>query len=161
MRREMWSAYERQWLRKQATQRRYERIFKDNGGIDHHASVVADLLVESGEFPSRQQALRHLLMTARGAAHLQRLRTSKKGTPDMVDTSAVKISKGIADSGKSWLSEHELTEKIFAFAQHDRRAGESEQQAFARHFNAGDAQGLVFRKAVQIARTGTYHPFPR
>ena len=158
-RQEIWQQYERERLRKQAIERRYERIFKGDGGVDHHASVAADLLVESGEYPSRREALRHLLMTARGDARLQTLRTSKKGTATMNTT--VKIAKGIAESGKSWLTETELTEKIFDHAQLDRRDNESPHQAFARHFNASDEQGLIFRKAVQIARTGSFHPFPR
>jgi hypothetical protein len=64
-------------------------------------------------------------------------------------------------SAWSWLTEAELTEKIFAFAQHDRRVDETPEQAFARHYSSNDEQGLAFRKAVQISRTGSYHPFPR
>jgi hypothetical protein len=87
-------------------------------------------------------------------------RIFKKGTASM-DTTVVKIAKGIAETGEAWLSEAELTEKIFNFAQHDRRVDETPEQAFARHFNASDEQGLIFRKAVQVAKTGSLHPFPR
>ena len=72
-----------------------------------------------------------------------------------------KVAKNIAETGVSWLTEQQLTEKIFEHAQRDRRSGETPEQAFARHFNAGDEQGLALRKAVQVARVGTYHPFPR
>ena len=153
-RRDMWQQYEREWLRKQATERRYEHIFKGNDA-GHHASVAADLLVESGEFPSRQEALRHLLTTAHGAAHLQCLRTSKKGT---AMDATIKIAKGIAETGRSWLTEEELTEKIFAHAQLDRRANESPHQAFARHFSANDEQGRAFRKAVAVAKSADVRP---
>ena len=72
-----------------------------------------------------------------------------------------KVAKNIAETGMSWLTEQQLTEKIFEHAQRDRRSGETPEQAFARHFNARDEQGLALRKAVQVVRTGTYHPFPR
>jgi hypothetical protein len=72
-----------------------------------------------------------------------------------------KVAKNIAETGVSWLTEQQLTEKIFEHAQRDRRSGETPEQAFARHFNASDEQGLALRKAVQIARVGTYHPFSR
>jgi hypothetical protein len=72
-----------------------------------------------------------------------------------------KVAKNIAETGMSWLTEQQLTEKIFEHAQRDRRSGETPEQAFARHFNARDEQGLALRKAVQVARVGTYHPFPR
>src|SRR5262249_4950829 len=51
-----------------------------DGGNDHHASKVADLLVESGKHPDRQSALDHLLHTAQGAAMLRRLHKSEDTT---------------------------------------------------------------------------------
>src|SRR5262249_51753718 len=53
---------------------------KLDGGNDHHASKVADLLVESGKHPDRQSALDHLLHTAQGAAMLRRLHKSEDTT---------------------------------------------------------------------------------
>jgi hypothetical protein len=72
-----------------------------------------------------------------------------------------KVAKSIAETGTSWLTEQQLTEKIFEHAQTDRRSGETPEQAFARHFAADDEQGRTFRKAVQSARAGSHHPFPR
>jgi hypothetical protein len=72
-----------------------------------------------------------------------------------------RVAKSIAETGTSWLTETELTEKIFDHAQRDRRSGETPEQAFARHFTAADEQGRILRKAVQSARTGSFHPFPR
>jgi hypothetical protein len=40
---------------------------------DHHASTVADLLVEAGSFPHRAAALQHLLHKPTGHALLQRM----------------------------------------------------------------------------------------
>ena len=129
------------------------------------AKVLADLLVEAsstdGEV-SREDALRWLLHSKEGSALIARLaqagKHQTKGTP--MDAT-LKIAKGIAETGESWLTEAELTEKIFAFAQHDRRAGETPEQAFARHFTGSNEQGQIFRKAVQVAKTGSLHPFPR
>jgi hypothetical protein len=78
-----------------------------------------------------------------------------KGTASM---DATVIAKGIAETGRSWLTEEELTEKIFAHAQLDRRANESPHQAFARHFSANDEQGRAFRKAVAVAKSADVRP---
>jgi len=42
-RRDMWQQYEREWLRKQAIERRYEHIFKGNDA-GHHALPICLLL---------------------------------------------------------------------------------------------------------------------
>jgi hypothetical protein len=44
---------------------------------DHHASQVADMVVESGLFPDRASAFQYLMHSPHGAALLHRLRTSK------------------------------------------------------------------------------------
>jgi hypothetical protein len=82
--------------------------------------------------------------------------THKKGTASMDAT--VKIAKGIAETGASWLTEVQLTEKIFEYAQLDRRANESPHQAFARVFGANTPEGVLFRKAVAVAKTGDVRP---
>jgi hypothetical protein len=50
---------------------------------DHHASTVADLLVEAGSFPHRAAALQHLLHKPSGqallVAHTQGGRSNRKG----------------------------------------------------------------------------------
>ena len=70
----------------------------------------------------------------------------------------VKIAKGIAETGASWLTEVQLTEKIFEYAQLDRRANESPHQAFARVFGANTPEGVLFRKAVAVAKTADMRP---
>ena len=77
-----------------------------------------------------------------------------------MDNSApvMKIAKAIADSGRSFITEHELTEKIFEYAQHDRRPNESEAQAFARHFAGPSPEALMFRKAVAVAKSAAARP---
>jgi hypothetical protein len=91
---------------------------------------------------------------------MARERRNDERTADMVFP-IHKVAKNIAETGTSWLTETELTEKIFDHAQTDRRNGETPEQAFARHFAANDERGQAFRKAVQVARVGSFHPFPR
>jgi hypothetical protein len=50
------------------------------GASDHHASKVADLLVEAGSFPHRAAALQHLLHKPSGQALLQRMHKAAEQT---------------------------------------------------------------------------------
>jgi len=70
----------------------------------------------------------------------------------------VTIAKAFADSGKAFMSESELTEKIFEYAQLDRPANESPHQAFARVFEASGPEGLAFRKAIAVCKTAPMQP---
>jgi hypothetical protein len=155
-------------------QQRFEKIFKadaqpndddngDNGEANHVVSEIADLVVEAGGGKvSREAAMHWLLNTAGGRALLVHLKSAtNKGTAAMSTFPIHKVARNIAETGVSWLTEQQLTEKIFEHAQRDRRSNETPQQAFARCFSADDEHGRTFRKAVQNARTGTYHPFPR
>jgi hypothetical protein len=82
-----------------------------------------------------------------------------KGTAPMDSTPAVvKIAKAFADSGRSFMTESELTEKIFEYAQLDRRANESPHQAFARTFAANTPEGVLFRKAVNVCKAAAMRP---
>src|ERR1700730_4413687 len=64
----------------------------DNGDIekqaDHHASTVADLLVEAGSFPHRAAALHHVLHKPSGQALLSRMSkaVTHKAKDDPMDT---------------------------------------------------------------------------
>ena len=55
-------------------------------------------------------------------------------------------------------TEHELTAEIQKLANKHRQPGETAVAAFNRIYNAPDDDGLVLRKAVQIAK-GIAHPF--
>jgi hypothetical protein len=50
------------------------------GASDHHASTVADLLVESGKYPHRAAALDHLLNSPHGNALLARMHKAAEQT---------------------------------------------------------------------------------
>jgi len=73
---------------------------EDIGKVEHHASTVADLLVEAGSFPHRTAALHHLLRKPSGQALLSRLRkaakTEKKEQPMKSLTSILKDNGPIA-----------------------------------------------------------------
>jgi hypothetical protein len=88
----------------------------------HHASTVADLLVESGRFPHRTAALDHLLNSSRGSALLARLhkaadQTGKETSMDKTEMfrdiakagGIVAVAKAIIDENRNYgISEHEF-----------------------------------------------------
>jgi hypothetical protein len=66
----------------------------DGGGAgDHHASKVADLLVEAGSHPDRASALSHLLHSPQGQALLARMH--KKDDPPMTSTSHTEFVQSV------------------------------------------------------------------
>src|ERR1700730_15180769 len=82
---------------------------------DHHASTVADLLVESGRFPHRTAALDHLLNSPHGNALLARLhkaadQTGKELSMDKIEPlrdvvkqrGIVAVAKSIVDENRSY-----------------------------------------------------------
>jgi hypothetical protein len=90
---------------------------------NHHASQVADLLVESGKYPHRAAALDHLLHSSRGQALLSRMH--KKDDPPMTSTSThaefvrdvvkqygiVALAKSMVKDQKAYgLDEHAFTQ---------------------------------------------------
>jgi hypothetical protein len=117
----------------------------DDGDIekqaDHHASTVADLLVEAGSFPHRAAALQHLLHKPTGQALLQRMHKTEKELPmdkieplrDVVkQRGIVAVAKSIVDENRSYgITEHEFVELAteYAKAQHPELSG---SQAFAK-----------------------------
>jgi hypothetical protein len=164
---ERWRRHERDWLRKLAVARRFERVFKadandedetdddetndgdDDGDRRHLVDQLADLIAEGGAADgeiSRRDALRWLLHTERGQALVARTKRTTMTTP------VLKIAKALADAGRSFVTEHDLTKMIEQHALRDRRDGETPEQAFARVFAADDAEGRLFRKAIAICK---------
>jgi hypothetical protein len=150
------SVYETDWYREQARiakrqnlehAAKFDRSFKaDAGGnaSDHHASKVADLLVEAGSFPHRAAALQHLLHKPSGQALLQRMhkadQTGKESSMDKTFRDVVKrhgivaVAKSIVDERRSYgLSEHEFVALAteHAKAQHPEL---TDAQAFAKMY---------------------------
>jgi hypothetical protein len=97
----------------------------DNVGklADHHASIVADLLVEAGSFPHRAAALRHLLHKPSGQALLARMHKAEAHTGKDHSTmdrttelraivkagGYIAVAKAIIDENRSYgISEHEF-----------------------------------------------------
>jgi hypothetical protein len=64
----------------------------------------------------------------------------------------VTISKAMVEQGRPLLSEHALAKAIGDYAHLSRGPSETPEQSFSRVFTANDAQGLMFRKAVEIAK---------
>jgi hypothetical protein len=156
---ERWRRHERDWLRKLAVARRFERIFKadandedetnnDDDGDRHLVDQLADLIAEGNGKITRQDALRWLLHTDRG----QSLVARTKRTTTMTTAPVLKIAKALADAGRSFVTERDLTKMIEEYALRDRRDGETPEQAFARVFAADDAEGRLLRKAVAVAK---------
>ena len=100
--------------------------------VDHHASTVADLLVESGRFPHRTAALDHLLNSPHGNALLARLHKAaeqtEKETPSMSHSEFVQsvvkqygivaLAKSMVQDQKSYgLDEHTFTNLATEHAQ--------------------------------------------
>ena len=86
------------------------------------------------------------------------MRTHKRMTPMDTTAPVVKIAKAFADSGRSFMTETELTEKIFEYAQASRLPNESPHQAFARVFAGNTPEAVVFRKAVAVCKTADVRP---
>jgi hypothetical protein len=112
---------------------------------DHHASTVANLLVEAGSFSHRAAALQHLLHKPAGQALLQRMskaaeQTAKESNMDKIETvrdvvkrhGIVAVAKSIIDENRSYgITEHEFVELATEHAKsaHPELSG---PQAFAK-----------------------------
>jgi hypothetical protein len=131
--------------------------------VDHHASVVANLLVESGRFPDRPAALHHLLHKPGGQALLARLhkaaKTEKESNMDTIH--AIMKSGGIAATcacivakGETSISEHDLVAAATAVAS-ERHPGLSPSQAFSKIYSAATDEARVLRDAINVAKATT------
>jgi hypothetical protein len=95
--------------------------------VDHHASTIANLLVEAGSFPHRAAALHHVLHSATGQALLARMRKAadqpaKESTMStdslesiLKDFGPVRLCKTIVERQRSPVGEHEL---VMSLSQH-------------------------------------------
>jgi len=165
--------FQENWNKAFADDAADETVSADN---DHHASKVADLLVESGKHPDRQAALDHLLHTAQGAAMLRRLSKSEDSTTmttpqdklrDLAKRAGpVAIAKVILDDDNGYgISEHEMTELVTAYAKQEKPQI-SEAQAFVKVFTDPSEAGVTLRKAFNVIKAaapaeGTTYPFPK
>jgi hypothetical protein len=122
---------------------------------DHHASKVADLLVEAGSHPDRASALSHLLHSPHGQALLARMH--KKDDPPMDTVHSIMKSGGISatcaaivSKGSTTISEYELVAAVGKVA-HERWPELSEAQAFSRVYS-DPTEGRVLRSAINVAK---------
>jgi hypothetical protein len=117
----------------------------DDGGVSnyHHASKVADLLVEAGSHPDRAAALHHLLHKPSGQALLARMhkaaeteKESSMSTSEHLDAimkrfGPVQFAKHIVETGRSPVGEHELVAALTKAAS-EQHPELSSAQAFAK-----------------------------
>jgi hypothetical protein len=115
----------------------------------HHASTVADLLVEAGSFPHRAAALQHLLHKPSGQALLTRMskaadQTAKETSMDKIETVRDVVKRhGIVAVAKSIVSEN----RSYGITEHEFVALATEH-AKAQHPDLTDA--AAFAKLYQI-----------
>jgi hypothetical protein len=140
-----------------------DEIDRDDGGgsgggsaSDHHASKVADLLVEAGSHPSRASALGYLLHNSHGQALLARMH--KKESPMQDTVFSIMKSGGIAATcaaivakGSTSISEHELVDAVTKVAA-ERHPELSPAQAFAKVYTAPTDEARVLQKAIDVAK---------
>jgi hypothetical protein len=141
-----------------------DRKRNDGGGgtSDHHASKVADLLVEAGSFPHRTAALQHLLHKPSGQALLSRMSKAadqtEKETPSMSHSEFVQsvvkqygivaLAKSMVQDQKSYgLDEHQFTQLATGHAQR-LYPNDRPDVAFSKLYQGEES----VRRACQIAK---------
>jgi ribosomal protein L20A (L18A) len=129
----------------------------DGGGAsDHHASKVADLLVEAGTHPDRSAALSYLLHSPHGAALLSRL--SKRNPPmdtvyDIMKAGSIAgFCAAVVAKGRTSISQDDLVSAVGKIARELRWPELSEAQAFAKVYSDQGAEGRVLRSAINVAK---------
>jgi hypothetical protein len=143
------------------------RDLADGGGgaSDHHASKVADLLVEAGSHPDRASALQHLLHKPAGQALLQRMhkaadQTAKETPMGKTETlraiakagGIIAVAKAIIDENRSYgITEHEFVELIGESAQAEFPSL-SKAQAFSKLYTEQSERGRTLQKSVAICK---------
>jgi hypothetical protein len=141
-----------------------DEIDRDDGGnaSDHHASKVADLLVEAGSFPHRAAALQHLLHKPSGQALLHRMHKAaeqtEKETPSMSHSEFVQsvvkqygivaLSKSMVQDQKSYGLDEPTFTKIAT--EHAQRIYPNDRPdvAFSKLYQGEES----VRRACQIAK---------
>ena len=134
------------------------------GASDHHASKVADLLVEAKSFPDRAAALQHLLHKPSGQALLSRMhkaaeqtgketnmRTSESLEGIMKSAGIGATCAGIVAKGATTISQDDLVSAVSKVA-HERWPELSEAQAFSKVYSDPGAEGRVVRDAINVAK---------
>jgi hypothetical protein len=134
----------------------------DGGASDHHASKVADLLVEAGSFPHRAAALQHLLHKPSGQALLARMHKAAEQTAKETPMTShsefvqsvvkqygiVALAKSMVQDQKSYgLDEYQFTQLA---TEHAQRVYPNDRpdSAFSKLYESEES----VRRACQIAK---------
>jgi hypothetical protein len=123
----------------------------------HEVEQIADLLVMANPNLTKPAALHHLLNHRNGQALLARTRKAlaKRKEQRMQSynkpADVVRVMKGIADSGSTTITEAEATAAITPYGK-SVFPDLTPDAAFAKVFEASDATGLAFRKAIAVTK---------
>jgi hypothetical protein len=148
----------------QVLQRRFERIFKDDGNgdigseapapmVNSAVSHLADLACEAGIVPDRAAALRFLLGNKKGTAILQRLGPHlRKRLEPALEEKPMPIVKQRTDAAAKralgHVSEHEFTKIVTEHAK-ERYPNDRADVAFSKVYNEASDEGAAIRAARQ------------
>ncbi len=150
--------------RKQAV---VERGDDGGGTTDHHASKVADLLVEAGRFPHRAAALHHLLHSSGGQALLSRMHKAAEPEKEILsmseslqsiakDRGIVAVAKAIVSEQRSFGIGEEQFTKLMTEEASRRWPDMRPDAAFSKLFCDAGPDGVVLRKAHALTKGGVY-----
>jgi hypothetical protein len=84
--------------------------------------------------------------------------TNKRNEANNMSDHLVEVCKSVVSGDVEPPSEHELVAEIKKLANANRKPGETSAAAFTRLFCAQDDDGLVLRKAVQLAKRANGFP---
>jgi hypothetical protein len=116
----------------------------------NHVSHLADLICEATG-ASREDALRWLMSSASGQALVARTQKRKEQTMKYKHADIPRVMKGIADSGRSVISEADATAVITCYAK-SIHPNDRPDVAFSKVFTSSAEPGPTFRKAVAVAK---------
>jgi hypothetical protein len=125
----------------------------------HHASTIANLLVEAGSHPNRSAALHHLLHSARGQALLSRM--NKKDEPMDTIYSIMKSAgvgatcAAIVAKGTTTITQDAIVDAVSKVA-HERWPELTEAQAFDKIYSDSGGEGRVLRQAIDVAKAAVF-----
>jgi hypothetical protein len=135
--------------------------------VDHHASKVADLLVEAGSHPDRAAALQHLLHKPSGQALLARMSKAAEPAKDPpMDTvhsimkagSVAGVCAAIVAKGTTTISEREIVDAVSRIAS-ERWPQLTEAQGFSKILEAPTEEARVLQHALKIAKAAEFSVF--
>jgi hypothetical protein len=160
--------------RRETFKKIFEKADRDDGdstgtgSSDHHASKIADLMVEARSFPDRATALNYLLHSRGGQSLLRRLSKAadQPAKEEPMDTvHAIMKDAGIAATcaqivakGNTSITELEIIQAVSKIAV-ERWPQLTEAQGFAKILDAPTEEARVLNHALKIAKAAEFAVF--